>query len=177
MRSDVTKIGVERAPHRSLLRAMGLDDKNIKKPFIGIANSFNELIPGHIHLNSLVSEVKKGIRKAGGVPMEFGVMGVCDGIAMGHEGMKYSLPSREIIADTVEAQVQGHALDALVLVPNCDKIVPGMIMGAARLNIPTIVLSGGPMFAGKYKGKFIDLNSVFEAIGELNAGKIDKKEL
>jgi len=177
MNSDVTKKGIERAPHRSLLRALGLNDNDIKKPFIGIANSFNDLIPGHIILNKVTKEVKKGVRKAGGVPMEFGVMGICDGIAMGHEGMKYSLSSREIVADTIEAQCRGHALDAIVLIPNCDKIIPGMIMGAARLNIPTILISGGPMLAGKYKGKAIDLNSVFEAIGQFRLGSINEKEL
>ncbi|MFC1517966.1 dihydroxy-acid dehydratase [Candidatus Margulisiibacteriota bacterium] len=177
MRSDSIKKGFERAPHRSLLRADGFTDADMKKPLIGIANSYNDIIPGHINLDKIEKAVKEGIIEAGGKPVAFGNIGICDGIAMGHTGMKYSLPSRELIADSVESVAEAHQFDALVLIPNCDKIIPGMIMGAARLNIPTIVVSGGPMKAGDYKGKKIDLNTVFIGVGEYNAGKIDEKEL
>lgn len=177
MKSDNIKKGIQRAPHRSLLRACGLKDEDFKKPFIGIANSFTEIVPGHIHLKNLVEFVKEGIIAAGGIPFEFNTMAVCDGISMNHDGMKYSLPSREIIAATVESMAKGHSLDGLVLIPSCDKVVPGMIMGASRVNIPTIVVTGGPMESGRYNGKNVDLINVYEAVGELSAGKITEKEV
>ncbi len=177
MRSDRIKKGVERAPHRSLLRALGFSDDDLKKPLIGIANSFNEIIPGHIHLRSLVEAVKAGVLSAGGVPVEFGVIGVCDGIAMNHEGMKYSLPSRDLIADSVEIMAMSHAFDGLVLVTSCDKITPGMLMAAFRLNIPSVILAGGPMLTGKYKGKEVNLISAFEAIGKVKKGEMTEEEL
>ena len=177
MKSDVVKCGPKRAPHRSLFKAMGYTDEELNRPLIGIANSKNEIIPGHIHLDTIVEAVKAGIRMAGGTPIEFGAIGVCDGIAMGHEGMKYSLASREIIADSVEIMAKAHAFDGLVLVPNCDKIVPGMLMAAARLNIPSIVASGGPMLAGRFHGQNIDLNTVFEGAWSYSVGKIDEEEL
>ena len=177
MKSDNIKKGPQRAPHRSLLRACGLKDDDFEKPFIGIANSFTDIVPGHIHLRELVEFVKDGIREAGGVPFEFDTMAICDGISMNHEGMKYSLPSREIIAATVESMAKGHSFDGLVLIPSCDKVVPGMLMGAARVDIPTIVVTGGPMEAGKYKGKNADLITVFEAVGQESAGKITKEEV
>ena len=177
MISDNIKKGIQRAPHRSLLRACGLEDDDFKKPFIGIANSFTDIVPGHIHLRDLVEFVKEGIIAAGGVPFEFDTMAICDGISMNHEGMKYSLPSREIIAATVESMTKGHAFDGLVLIPSCDKVVPGMIMGACRVNIPSIVVTGGPMAAGNYKGKNADLITVFEAVGEHSAGKITEEEV
>ncbi len=177
MRSDKTKKSVEKAPHRSLMKALGLTDEEIARPFVGIVNSANELIPGHMHLNQVVSAVKAGVRLAGGTPMEFSVIGMCDGIAMNHEGMKYSLPTREIIADSIELIAMGHAFDAMVFVPNCDKIVPGMLMACLRLNIPSIVVSGGPMLAGRLDGRTVDLISVFEGVGELKAGKITEQDL
>ena len=177
MRSDITKKGIERAPHRSLYKAMGYTDEELERPIIGIANSANEVIPGHIHLDTIANAVKAGVRMAGGTPMEFPTIGMCDGIVMGHQGMKYSLPSREAIADSIEIMVQAYQFDALVLIPNCDKIVPGMLMAAMRINIPTIFISGGPMLAGAYKGKILDVGSVFEAIGQFKAGLIDEKEL
>lgn len=177
MKSDNIKKGIQRAPHRSLLRACGLKDEDFEKPFIGIANSFTDIVPGHIHLKNLVEFVKEGIIAAGGIPFEFNTMAVCDGISMNHDGMKYSLPSREIIAATVESMAKGHSLDGLVLIPSCDKVVPGMIMGASRVNIPTIVVTGGPMESGRYNGKNVDLISVYEAVGELSAGKITEKEV
>lgn len=177
MKSDNIKKGIQRAPHRSLLRACGLKDEDFEKPFIGIANSFTDIVPGHIHLKNLVEFVKEGIIAAGGIPFEFNTMAVCDGISMNHDGMKYSLPSREIIAATVESMAKGHSLDGLVLMPSCDKVVPGMIMGALRVNIPTIVVTGGPMESGRYNGKNVDLISVYEAVGELSAGKITEKEV
>lgn len=177
MRSDIVKKGPQKAPHRSLFYAMGFTDEEINRPIIGIANSANEIIPGHIHLDKIVEAVKAGIRMAGGTPVEFSTIGVCDGIAMGHEGMHYSLVSREIIADSVETVANAHAFDALVLVPNCDKVIPGMVMGAARVNIPTIVVSGGPMLAGRYKGKDIGLDNVFEAVGAHSIGTITDDEL
>jgi dihydroxy-acid dehydratase len=176
--SDNIKSGLSKAPHRSLLKADGLTDAQIKKPFIGIVNSFNEIVPGHIHLQTISRAVKDGVLAAGGTPLEFNTIGVCDGIAMGHEGMKYSLASREVIADSVECMVRGHCFDALVFIPNCDKIVPGMLMAAARLNLPSIFISGGPMLSScDVTGTSLDLNSVFEALGELNAGKIDEERL
>ncbi|MDR2432002.1 MAG: dihydroxy-acid dehydratase, partial [Candidatus Margulisbacteria bacterium] len=178
MRSDDVKQGPARAPHRSLFRATGLKDEDFRKPFIGIANAYNNIIPGHMHLNKIAAAVKEEISAAGGVPLEFGVIGVCDGIAMGHEGMKYSLGSRELIADSVETMAKAHAFDALVLIPNCDKIIPGMIMGACRLNLPTIVISGGPMLAGRSPdGKALDYNQVYEAAGKFTKGLIDAEEL
>jgi len=177
MRSDMAKKGLAKAPHRSLLKADGLTDEEINRPLIAIVNSYNEIVPGHINLDKIADAVKAGVRMAGGTPIEFSTIGICDGIAMNHMGMKYSLPSREIIADSVELMVQAHAFDAMVMIPNCDKIVPGMLMAAARVNIPTVVVSGGPMLAGRYKGKDIDLISVFEDVGAFKSGKIDEKEL
>jgi len=181
MKSDVVKKGIERAPHRSLFKAMGYTDTEIQRPLIGIANSYNNIIPGHIHLDKIVEAVKAGIYTAGGTPIEFGTIGVCDGIAMNHIGMKYSLASRELIADSIEVMATAHAFDALVMVPNCDKIVPGMLMAAARLDLPTIVISGGAMLAGRQpKGDAfakVDLISVFEAVGAVHAGKMTADEL
>jgi dihydroxy-acid dehydratase len=180
MRSDIIKKGFEKAPHRSLLKATGsiLSNSDFKKPFIGICNSFNELIPGHSHLQELGKIAKEEVRKAGGVPFEFNTIGVCDGIAMGHIGMRYSLASRELIADSVETVAEAHQLDGLVCIPNCDKITPGMMMAALRINIPVIFVSGGPMKAGRTpSGKTVDLISVFEAVGQLSAGTIDESEL
>lgn len=175
--SDSIKKGVEKAPHRSLLYALGLTDEEIKRPIIGVANSKNEIIPGHIHLDKIAEAVKAGIRMAGGTPIEFSTIGVCDGIAMNHKGMKYSLGSRELIADSIEIMAMAHGFDGLVLIPNCDKIVPGMLMAAARLNIPAIVVSGGPMLAGKCNGDTCDLSSVFEAVGAHKVGKITEEDL
>jgi len=177
MRSDVVKKGVIRAPHRSLLKALGITDEEMKRPFIGVAQAANEIIPGHLHLKRIAQAAKDGIRMAGGIPFEFSTIGICDGIAMNHEGMKYPLPSRELIADSIEVMAKAHAFDALVLVPNCDKIVPGMIMGALRVNIPTILISGGPMLAGFYQGKNIALSNVFEAVGKFQTHSISEKEL
>ncbi|MBW1772015.1 MAG: dihydroxy-acid dehydratase [Deltaproteobacteria bacterium] len=180
MKSDMVKKGIDRAPHRALFKAMGYTNTELERPLIGIANSANEIIPGHIHLNRIVEAVKAGIYMAGGVPVEFGTIGVCDGIAMNHEGMKYSLASRELIADSIEVMAMAHAFDALVLVPNCDKIVPGMLMAAARLDIPAIFVSGGPMLAGRHPDRAdekIDLITVFEAAGAVHAGKMDMEEL
>ncbi|OGW57919.1 MAG: dihydroxy-acid dehydratase [Nitrospirae bacterium RIFCSPLOW2_12_42_9] len=178
MRSDTIKKGFERAPHRSLLKACGLKDEDFDKPFIGVVNSYIDIIPGHVHLQEFGRIIKQEIRKAGGVPFEFNTIGVDDGIAMGHKGMLYSLPSRELIADSVETMAQAHMLDGLVCIPNCDKIVPGMIMGAMRVNIPTIFVSGGPMAAGRTSnGRVVDLISVFEGVGEYQAGKISEAQL
>lgn len=177
MRSDLMKKGLERAPHRSLFKALGLTDEEINRPMIGVANSANELIPGHLHLHQLSDAVKAGIRMAGGTPLEFFTIGVCDGIIMGHEGMKYSLSSRELIADSVESVAMAYPFDGLVLIPNCDKIIPGMMMAAARLDIPTILISGGPMLAGEFQGKQIDLITVFEWVGKVKTGKMTTKEL
>ncbi|MCC7559494.1 MAG: dihydroxy-acid dehydratase [Methanobacterium sp.] len=177
MRSDNIKKGIQRAPHRSLLRACGVTEAEMDKPFIGVANSFTDIVPGHIHLKKIADAVKMGISQAGGVPFEFNTMAICDGIAMNHDGMRYSLASREIVADTVESMAQAHSLDALVLLPTCDKIVPGMLMAAARLDIPCIVVTGGPMLPGEYKGEAVDLINVFEAVGEVSAGKMSETEL
>ncbi|HJX31201.1 MAG TPA: dihydroxy-acid dehydratase [Thermodesulfobacteriota bacterium] len=177
MRSDQMKLGLEKAPHRALFKAMGYTDEEIRRPMIGVVNSANEIIPGHIHLNTIVKAVKTGVSMAGGTPMEFSTIGICDGIAMNHEGMKYSLPSRELIADSVEVMARAHPFDGLVLVPNCDKIVPGMLMAALRLNIPAIMISGGPMLAGRHQGKDVDLITVFEGVGKLKANRISKEEL
>jgi len=177
MRSDVVRRGVERAPHRSLLRALGCTEREIDQPFVGVINSFSEVIPGHIHLRQVADAVKAGIRAASGTPFECSTIGVCDGIAMNHPGMKFSLPSRELIADSVEVVAQAHAFDALVLIPNCDKIIPGMLMAAARLNIPTIVVSGGPMLAGRLDNKLVDLADVFMAVGAVTRGEMTEEEL
>lgn len=178
MRSDQIKKGYERAPHRSLLKATGVKDEDFSKPFIAVVNSYIDIIPGHVHLQSFGKIVKEAIREAGGVPFEFNTIGVDDGIAMGHSGMKYSLPSREIIADSVETMIQAHCFDAMVCITNCDKIVPGMVMGALRVNIPTIFVSGGPMEAGVTPdGKIVDLISVFEGVGAYQAGEIDDDQL
>ena len=171
MRSDLMKKGLEKAPHRSLFKAMGLTDEEIRRPMVGIANSANEIIPGHIHLDKIAEAVKAGVRLAGGTPIEFCTIGVCDGIAMNHEGMKYSLASRELIADSVEIMAIAHPFDALVLIPNCDKIVPGMLMAAMRVNIPSMVISGGPMLAGKFEEKEVDLIGVFEGVGRVARGE------
>jgi dihydroxy-acid dehydratase len=177
MRSDRMKKGLEKAPHRSLFKAMGYTDEEINRPLIGVVNSKNEIIPGHIHLDIIADAVKAGIRMAGGTPIEFSTIGVCDGIAMNHEGMKYSLASRELIADSVEVMAMAHPFDGLVLIPNCDKIIPGMLMAALRLNIPSIVVSGGPMLAGRVGNREVDLINVFEAVGGVKAGKISEDEL
>jgi dihydroxy-acid dehydratase len=176
-RSDLMTKGPERAPHRSLLRADGFTDWELERPIIGIANSFNEIIPGHMHLDKLVDAVKAGIYAGGGTPLVFNTIGICDGIAMNHEGMKYSLPSRELIADTIETMAVAHPFDGLVLLASCDKIIPGMLIAAARLNIPSIFLSGGPMLPGKIHGKDTGLDKVFEAVGRFKSGKISKEEL
>jgi dihydroxy-acid dehydratase len=176
-RSDLMTKGPERAPHRSLLRADGFTDWELERPIIGIANSFNEIIPGHMHLDKLVDAVKAGIYAAGGTPLVFNTIGICDGIAMNHQGMKYSLPSRELIADTVETMAVAHPFDGLVLLASCDKIIPGMLIAAARLNIPSIFLSGGPMLPGRVDGKDTGLDKVFEAVGRFKSGKLSKEEL
>jgi len=178
MRSDVIKKGVERAPNRSLLKVRDLDDGDMEKPFIAIANSFNSVVPGHLNLDQTAKVVEESIAEAGGIPFQFNTIGICDGIAMGHGGMRYSLMSRETIADSVEAMVRAHAFDGLVCIPNCDKIVPGMLMAAMRLNVPTVFISGGPMKAGKSsKGEVLDLVSVFEGVGAYKEGKISEEEL
>ena len=177
MRSDMVKKGVEKTPHRALLKALGLTDKDIAKPFIGVANSYTNIVPGHIHLNQIAAAVKAGVTAAGGTPFEFNTIAVCDGIAMGHEGMRYSLPSRELIADSVEVMAQAHRLDGLVLVTNCDKITPGMLMAAARLDIPSIMVTGGPMASGWLDGKKIGYASVPEGLGKHFAGKMSVEEL
>ncbi len=177
MRSDRVKLGPERAPHRSLFKGMGYIDEEINAPLIGVVTAKSEIVPGHIHLDKITEAVKTGIRIAGGTPMEIPAIGVCDGIAMGHEGMRYSLVTRELIADSIECMGMAHAFDALVLVPNCDKIVPGMLMGAARLNLPTTVISGGPMLAGNVGGNKVNLSLVFEAVGSHSAGKMTSEEL
>jgi dihydroxy-acid dehydratase len=181
MHSDRIKKGPERAPHRALLKACGYTDAEIERPLIGVANAVNTVVPGHIHLDTIAQAVKAGIYMAGGTPVEFGTIGVCDGIAMNHEGMKYSLASRELIADSVEVMAQAHGLDALVLIPNCDKIVPGMLMAAARLDLPAIFVSGGPMLAGRHpdgsRDRKIDLITVFEAVGAVKAGRMAESEL
>ena len=177
MRSDKTKRGIDRAPHRSLMKAMGMIDEEIDRPFVGVVNSWNEFIPGHIHLDKLADAAKYGIRMAGGTPFEFHTIGICDGIAMGHEGMRYSLPSRETIADSVELQVQAHQLDALLFVTSCDKILPGHLMAAARINIPSIFVTGGPMCPGIFHDRQVDLISVFEAVGKFQADEMAEEEL
>ncbi len=177
MRSDLMKKGLERAPHRSLFKAMGYTDEEIARPMIGVVNSANEIIPGHVHLDRIAEDVKAGIRIAGGTPIEFPAIGVCDGIAMGHAGMKYSLASREIIADSVEIMATAHPFDGLVFIPNCDKIVPGMLMASLRINIPSVFISGGPMLSGRVEGESVDLISVFEGVGRVKSGHLTPKKL
>ena len=177
MKSSVIKDGVSTAPQRSLLNALGLTEEEIKRPFIGIVSSKNDIVPGHMNIDKIVDAVKQGVALAGGVPIVFPAIAVCDGIAMGHEGMKYSLVTRELIADSTEAMAKAHAFDALVMVPNCDKNVPGMLMAAARINVPTVFVSGGPMLAGHVKGKKTSLSSMFEAVGAYTANKITAEEL
>jgi len=179
VKSDVVKKGIERAPHRSLLYALGCNRSDMDRPFVGIINSYSEIVPGHIHLRDIAQEVKEGVREGGGVPFEVNTIAVCDGIVMNHPGMKYSLPSRELIADSVETVAEAHAFDALVFIPNCDKIVPGMLMAAARLNMPSIFISGGPMLAARFgsDGPKVDLISVFEGVGKVLSGKMSEEEL
>lgn len=177
MNSNKVKSGIEKAPHRSLMKALGLTNEEIQKPLIGVANAFNEIVPGHKHLRQISEAVKQGILMEGGTPLEFPSIAVCDGIAMNHEGMKYSLVSRELICDSIEVMAKAHGLDGLVLIPNCDKSVPGMLMAAARIDIPTIIISGGPMLAGKVKGEKVDLSTVFEAVGSVSAGNMSEEEL
>lgn len=177
MKSDSVKSGVERAPHRSLFKASGFTDEELSRPLIGVVNSQNDVVPGHVHLDTIAAAVKTGILMAGGTPIEFPAIGVCDGIAMNHIGMHYSLATRELIADSIEAMTLAHGFDALVLIPNCDKVVPGMLMAAARLNIPAVVISGGAMLSIENKSKDLDLNSVFEAVGAFKAGKITEEEV
>lgn len=177
MRSDVVKKGITRTAHRTLFHAMGYSDDDLSKPLIGVVDAFNEIIPGHIHLRDIAQAVKLGVSAAGGTPIEFPAIGICDGIAMGHSGMRYPLASRELICDSIEAVANAHAFDGLVLIPNCDKIVPGMLMAAGRLNIPAVVVSGGPMLAGRYKGKDISVSTMFEAAGKVESGQMDKSEL
>lgn len=177
MRSDKVKKGLEKAPHRSLFYAMGYHPTDLDKPFIGVVNSANEIVPGHVHLDKIAQAVKNGIYAAGGVAVEFPAIAICDGIAMGHLGMKYSLASRELIADSIEAMVEAHGFDAIVFIPNCDKIIPGMLMAAARLDLPSILISGGPMLAGEFQGRSVDLSSVFEAVGAVKAGRLSSEDL
>ena len=177
MRSDVVKKGVAKAPHRSLFKASGLTDEEINKPLIGIVTSQNDIIPGHVNLDKIVEGVKKGVLMSGGTPLVFPTIGVCDGIAMGHQGMKYSLVTRELIADSVECMANAHAFDALVFIPNCDKIVPGMVMAALRVNVPSVIVSGGPMLAGKFKGKEVSLSTMFEAVGSVESGLMLESDL
>jgi len=177
MRSDAVRRGVERAPHRSLLYATGLTPEELGRPLIGVVNSHNDLVPGHVHLDKVGQAVKAGVRLAGGTPLEFHVIAVCDGVAMGHAGMRHSLPSRELIADSVEVMASAHALDGLVFIPNCDKIVPGMLMAAARMDVPAIFASGGPMLAGRFQGNDVDVSTVFEAVGEHQLGRLSDEQL
>lgn len=177
VKSENVKIGLERAPHRSLFYAMGYTKEELERPLVGIANAYNQIIPGHIHLREIAESASAGVRLAGGTPVEFGVIGVCDGIAMGHVGMKYSLPSREVIADSVEIMARAHQFDALILIASCDKIVPGVLMAAARLDIPCIFLSGGPMLAGRVEGRDVSLSTVFEAVGRVKSGRMTPEEM
>ncbi|MCD8200288.1 MAG: dihydroxy-acid dehydratase [Coriobacteriaceae bacterium] len=178
MRSDQIKKGLQRAPHRSLLKADGLTDEELERPLVAVISSGNDIIPGHLHLQRIADDVKAGVRMAGGTPLELTTIGICDGIAMNHDGMHYSLTSREVIADSVECAVQGHAFDAVVLIPSCDKIVPGMILGALRLNLPTVLVSGGPMLAGHTKdgSEQTDLNTLFDAVGQVTAGTMSEED-
>ncbi|MFA5844496.1 MAG: dihydroxy-acid dehydratase [Coriobacteriia bacterium] len=177
MRSDRMKTGLAKAPHRSLLKADGLIDEEIARPLVAVVSSANEVIPGHLQLDAIADAVKTGVRIAGGTPLELSTIGICDGIAMNHEGMRYSLPSREVIADSVELAVAAHAFDAVVLIPNCDKVVPGMLMAAARLDLPTVVVSGGPMLAGRFRGRDVDLDTVFTAVGKVRAGEMSELDM
>ena len=177
MISDAVRKGVQCAPQRSLLHALGMTNEEMDKPLIGIVSSYNEIVPGHMNIDKIVEAVKLGVAMAGGNPVVFPAIAVCDGIAMGHQGMKYSLVTRDLIADSTECMALAHAFDALVMVPNCDKNVPGLLMAAARLNIPSIFVSGGPMLAGRVGGKKTSLSSMFEAVGSYNAGKITLDEL
>jgi dihydroxy-acid dehydratase len=177
MNSSQVKQGIERAPHRALLKALGLTNEDIRKPWIGIASAWNEIVPGHTQLDRIAAAAKAGILASGGTPFEFGTIGVCDGLAMGHEGMRYSLPSRELVADSIEVMARAHAFDGLLLVTNCDKITPGMLMAAARLNVPAILVSGGPMRAGTVRGRSVSLSGVFEAVGSARSGRISPAEL
>ncbi len=177
MRSSKVTGGLDRAPHRSLFKAAGFHPEELEQPLVGIVNSSNEIVPGHVHLDIIANAVKAGVRMGGGTPVEFSTIAVCDGIAMNHTGMHYSLASREVIADSIELMVESHCFDALVLVTNCDKITPGMMMAAARLNLPAIIVSGGPMLAGEYKGEKIDLSNLFEGVGAVRAGRVTKEEL
>ena len=177
MKSDKMKSGIDRAPHRSLLKGMGYTDEELNRPIIGVVNAKNESIPGHIHMDKIAEAVKSGIRMAGGTPNEVPCIGVCDGTAMNHRGMNYSLPSRELVADGIESMAEANAFDAMVMIPNCDKIVPGMLMAAARVNIPAVMVSGGPMLAGRQKGKTLDLTMMFEAVGSVRAGTMSEEEL
>ena len=176
-RSDNITAGAARMPNRSLLRACGLTDEEMERPIVGVVSAYSEIIPGHINLDKIAAAVKTGVSMAGGTPVVVPAIGVCDGIAMGHIGMKYSLPSRELIADSVETLAQAHQFDALVLIPNCDKIVPGMLMAAARLNIPAILVSGGPMLAGHFDGEEISLSKTFETVGAYKAGLVTEEQL
>ena len=177
MRSDIMKSGVERGPHRSLLYALGLEERDMRQPLIGVVNAANEVVPGHIHLDNLARAVKDGVRSEGGTPLEFPVIGVCDGLAMNHSGMRMSLPSRELVADSIEAMATAQPFDGLVFIPNCDKIVPGMLMAMLRMNLPSICVSGGPMLAGEHQGRSVDLVSVFEAVASARKGEISQEEL
>ena len=177
MKSDAVKTGVQQAPHRSLFNALGFTREELEKPLVGIVSSYNEIVPGHMNLDKIVEAVKLGVAMAGGVPRVFPAIAVCDGIAMGHEGMKYSLVTRDLIADSTECMAKAHQFDALVMIPNCDKNVPGLLMAAARINVPTIFVSGGPMLAGHVGGRKRSLSSIFEAVGEYTAGKITDEQL
>ncbi|MCS7098346.1 MAG: dihydroxy-acid dehydratase [Candidatus Methanomethyliaceae archaeon] len=177
MKSDIIKKGIQRVPHRALLKALGLTDEELERPIIGIANSWSELIPGHFHLDKIAEAVKAGVRMAGGTPLEFNTIGICDGIAMGHEGMRAPLISREIIADSIEVMAKAYSFDGMVFICSCDKIEPGMVMGALRVNIPSIFVTGGPMLCGIWKNKRLSLDSSFESIGEYLSGKISEEEL
>lgn len=177
MKSEVIKKGIEKAPHRSLLNALGLANWEKDRPFVGIVNSQNDLVPGHLHLDQIAGAVKAGVRANGGTPLEFPAIAVCDGIAMNHAGMRYSLASRELIADSIEVMAMAHALDALVLITNCDKVVPGMLMAAARLNLPALIISGGPMLAGRFRGRDVSLSTIFEGVGAVQAGRASLEEL
>jgi len=177
MRSQEVKVGLERAPHRALLRSLGLKDEDLNRPFVAVVNSYSEIVPGHRHLSILAERVKDGVRSAGGVPFEVNTIAICDGIAMGHEGMRFSLPSRDLIADSIELVVDAHRFDGMVMLTNCDKITPGMLMAAARLDIPTVVVTGGPMASGVWRGRRVGVQSMFEAVGELKSGRITEQEL
>ena len=177
MRSHKVTKGLERAPHRSLFWASGFHPVELDQPLVGIVNSANEIVPGHVHLNVVAEAAKAGVRMGGGTPIEFSTIGICDGIAMNHKGMHYSLASRELVADSIEAMAEAHCFDALILITNCDKITPGMLMAAARLDIPAVLLSGGPMLAGEHRGKKIDLNSLFEGVGAVRSGNLSEEEL